>query len=341
MSTYSPVRKSVLMIALILWPAVVAWQARTTPGCPHEVVDRPCLRSKIRFDIRSVEKIILDPEKILADPVRFWSDDNAYKLLSRWHERIGQPPDLELWKKQIEALHNIPVSERKKHPQLIAARNLELISESFASRAVRFLCDFLPPEADLTTTLYFTTEMISAGFQESGEIVVHILNHELLNLFVHELFHKGHMSLESGTEEPAGAPNPYDRMYFSLQSEGMATYVGYKARRQFPQVGEVGTSLVAGDYALLENPEQLQRLHSELNMLFRDASELDGETLRKRSWELGVQQRAYYVVGAFMAKTIDEKSGRQALIETLKTGPYSFLAAYNALVEGAWRIVEI
>jgi hypothetical protein len=334
-------RKMVLIMALMLCPAVLATQARTALERPHEEVDRPCLRSKIRFDVSSVEKIILEPEKILAEPARFWHDDEAYRLLSRWHERIGQPPGLKRWQKQVAALQDIPLSERENHPQLIAARNLVLFSDSFASRAVKFLCDFLPPEADLTTTLYFTTEMISAGFQESGKIVIHIQNHKLVNLFVHELFHKGHASLESEAEEPQAPQNSYDRMYFGLQSEGEATYVGYMARSEFPQVGEVGVSLVAGDYAMLENPEQLRRLHLELNRLLQEAPELDSEVLRKRSWELGVQQRAYYVIGALMARTIDEKSGRQTLIETFKAGPRSFLAAYNALVEHTWKIVEI
>ncbi len=308
---------------------------------PTAGVESPCLRSRIRFDVSSVEKIILNPEAILEDPERFWKEDKAYQLLAGWHDRIQQPPDLEKWRRGIEKLRDLPKGEREKHPQLVAATKLAGIEKSFVARATPYLCSFLPPEADPGATIYFTTEMISAGFAEGGSIVVHILNHEVHNLFVHELFHRGMGSLPSLPGDPQRSPGMTAQMYWTLYFEGLATYVGYAGRKEFPQIGKIGQSLVAGDYDMLDRPEEVRRLHSGLGRMFREAGSMDPDALRDLSWEFGVNQRAYYVVGAHMARTIDENLGRGALIETLVKGPRAFLDTYNDLVEEDWKVPEI
>jgi len=328
-------------LVLALCPFPIGAQSAGEAGKAAESAGSPCLKSRIRFDVSSVEKIILTPETILENPDAFWKEDEAYQLLMGWHNRIHQPPDLEKWRRGIEKLRDLPKAEREKHPQLVAARELTGIEKSFVARATPYLCSFLPPEADLSTTIYFTTEMISAGFAEGGNIVVHILNHGVHNLFVHELFHRGMASLPSLPGDPRRNPGMTAQMYWTLYYEGLATYAGYAGRKEFPQIGKIGQSLVAGDYDMLDKPEEVRRLHSGLGKMFREAGSMDPDALRDLSWEYGVNQRAYYVVGAHMARTIDEKLGHAALIETLEKGPRAFLDAYNGLVGEDWKVPEI
>ncbi len=302
--------------------------------------DCECAQSAISFDISSLEKIILEPEAILQDPEGFWQEDEAYRLVRKWHDRISQPPDLERWRAQMADHCKLSTAERESHSSLAAARRLATIESKFAEDAVTHLCSFLPPDADLTTTINFTTDIMASGFQMDGKIVMHIVNHDLLNMFVHEVFHRGFASTYKKYVTAEIETNPLPLMYLSLQNEGMATYSAYMAVEQFPQVGQVGRDDVATDYDLLGKPDEVLRLLGRLNQLLREADSLSSDELRTKSWQLGVRERAYYVVGAYMAQQIDRKIGRQALIETIKNSPPSFVTAYNSICEPDLRLVE-
>jgi hypothetical protein len=49
--------------------------------------------------------------------------------------------------------------------------------------------------------------------------------------------------------------------------------------------------------------------------------------------------RGYYVVGAHMGGTIDRALGREALINTIRQGPVSFVRTYNTLVPEEERVL--
>jgi Putative zinc dependent peptidase (DUF5700) len=51
------------------------------------------------------------------------------------------------------------------------------------------------------------------------------------------------------------------------------------------------------------------------------------------SWDLGIQGRSYYVVGLTMCKLIDERLGRNTLIEVMSTGPRKWVRTYNQLAD--------
>jgi hypothetical protein len=127
-------------------------------------------------------------------------------------------------------------------------------------------------------------------------------------------------------------------IYGGLQNEGMATYVGYKGLKEFPRCR---TDMLKDDYKLFENPEEINALLNKMNKLFKNALTLGGKELKDTLWQVGSIDRAYYVVGCFMARTIDEKLGRNALVETISSGPKSFLRTYNSLVEGKLRVFDL
>lgn len=323
---------------------VIAVLAAT--GCrskePIAVNDCPCARSVVHLDVSSVERLILEPETVLADIERFWREDSAYRLVSKWHTRNDQPRNIENWERRIRAIADLSPDERIEHPQLEAARGLSRIEQSFVSRAIPYLCTFLPPEADLSTTFYFAAEIMPSGIQIDDDVVIHILNHKLQNLFVHELYHRGQTSLiDTLAEARQRESNPVFALYRTLQFEGVATYVGYMAQERFPQIGKRGRSLVADDYHMLGDPDEVARLRAELNQLLREAPRMEADSLHQRQWELGVRQRAFYVVGAEMARVIDQVLGRETLIETLKAGPLAFLKTYNPIVDDNRKIAEI
>ena len=113
---------------------------------------------------------------------------------------------------------------------------------------------------------------------------------------------------------------------------GLACYVSYTTDSFFlyktPTI----------DYEKLEDDIELKRLHAELNSFFISSENMPESEMDSISWELGVMQRAYYVVGAFMAKTIDEKLGREALASITRKGPSSFINTYNSIAPDDFKI---
>jgi hypothetical protein len=51
-----------------------------------------------------------------------------------------------------------------------------------------------------------------------------------------------------------------------------------------------------------------------------------------------VTNRAYYIVGAHMARVIQAERGKTALVETLAKGPLSYIRLYNSLVPEDERV---
>ncbi|UCC81000.1 MAG: hypothetical protein JSW64_06485 [Candidatus Zixiibacteriota bacterium] len=326
------------MRRIIIMMFVVLYLSGSTRAQDESDRSCPCLESSIRFDISSIEKIYLHPEEILADPENFWQSDEAYRLTQLWHEQVYLQPDKNKWIKEIEKISNISQAERENHPEYISAMKLAEIEKRFVDKAVPHLCEFLPDETDLSTTLYFTTKIMAAGFQRDGKIVINIINQDLLNLFVHEIYHIGFSNIYKKYVTEEMERDPVKLIHLMIQIEGMATYAAYKGLEEFPETGDKERSLIALDYELLSDQDEIKRLHSELIQLYRDVADLDSNAVRSRSWELGNNKRAYYVVGAFMAGTIDEKSGREVLVESIKQGPGAFFDAYNTVADDKIKI---
>jgi hypothetical protein len=212
----------------------------------------------------------------------------------------------------------------------------------FMNRAIPHVCSYLPDaEVKLDTTVYLTAYTRARGFMTQSNIVVNIMDpywqgdrQHILNAIAHEIFHIGYG--RNPTSLALAQPNN-DRFYGilrQLHNEGIATYVSYKALAIYPAAGEK-------DYQLLAKPADVANLRRQLNALFLQAASLSPDELQERSWDIGITQRAYYVVGADMARTIEGKAGRKVLVGTIDKGPRSFAATYNRLVRNAERIVEL
>ena len=292
----------------------------------------PCLQSKIQFDDSSIKMLVLHPEEVFAKPDSFWASDSAYQLVKIWHHNISYPVPMEQWKGWMQALINTPIEERAKNTQLVASESMIQKAEEFNKKAFPYLCSFLPKDCpSINTTVYFTTAIMASGFQMGKSIVLYGANADKDNMLIHELFHQGFDSFRKNI--PVGNSHQdslINQIYGGLQNEGMATYVGYKALKEFPRCR---TDMLKDDYQMFENDEDVKALRNKMNELFKKAFTLGEKELKDALWQVGSIDRAYYVVGCFMARTIDEKLGRNALVETISSGPKSFLRTYNSLVD--------
>jgi tetratricopeptide (TPR) repeat protein len=148
----------------------------------------------------------------------------------------------------------------------------------------------------------------------------------------HELFHVGHgSSLGYAKEDPLedGLKNEF---LMTLHAEGIATYVGYTINDVFPSIVQ--------DYVMMNDPHTVSEKIAHVNAIFEKADTTQADKLRKLSWDVGVGERAYYVTGGHMARTIDQNLGRGALVSTIENGPLSFIDTYNELVPKQEQIIR-
>jgi Putative zinc dependent peptidase (DUF5700) len=92
---------------------------------------------------------------------------------------------------------------------------------------------------------------------------------------------------------------------------------------------------------LFEDREELYELLKKMNEIFKKSVILEGKELKDSLWQVGSTDRAYYVVGCYMAKIIDEKLGRDTLVETISKGPGHFLSTYNLFEDEKLRCLII
>jgi hypothetical protein len=299
----------------------------------------PCLQSEIRFDDSSLEMLVLHPDSVLANADAFWAGDSAYKLVKQWHTNVSLPLPTEQWNKWMHALEDVPAIDRLTNPQLVAARSTIRKGKEFSKRAIPYLCTFLPENCPkITTTIYFTTAIMASGFQMGHSIVIYGANADKDNMFIHELFHQGFDHYRQNRPCANRQDSAIANIYASLQNEGMATYVGYKALKEFPHCR---TDLLKDDYKMFKNTEDVKSLLNAMNNLLKNSSTLTEKSLKDSLWQVGSVDRAFYVVGCFMAKTIDEKLGRDALVETITREPIHFVRIYNSLANESIRVFDL
>jgi tetratricopeptide (TPR) repeat protein len=322
--------------ALLCWPVM-------TFGDTRYPVANPCLGSAVVVDTTSLDAIVNHPDRVLADPEGFWAGDAAYVLVKRWHTALAHVEiPWDEWRAKVERFAAMTDEERAADPSVELASEVAAARDSWSSRSVPLICSFLPDtRAPLDTTIYLSAALKPYAFMTQGKIVVDATSPRfqdnldtILDLITHEVFHIGygwrrHARRELELENPT-----LYHMLDSLQNEGMATYLGWQALEVFPEA-------VQEDYSMLDDPSEVRRLTTALNDLFATASAMAPDDLRSASWEVGVTGRAYYVVGAHMARSIDAELGRPALVRTVVEGPRSFVAAYNRIAPAGLQVVEL
>ena len=304
-----------------------------TPDSVEEIV------FNLTYDTSSLDKIFADPASVIGDVTGFWEGEDAYRLLKSWHRYNNIPIDYDGWKQSVERVASIPMDERKQSPGYLLAIDIIGAKEAFFEKAVPHICSFLPArDLAISATAYFVAFTQSRAIGVGDRIAIDIFNpyfggskSTILNSMIHELYHVGFGHVQFGRTDPEFESPAVRRMLTDFQNEGITTYVAYKAQEYFPAPHEK-------DYSMLDDEEVVFKLLKKLNELLKEAASLPADRLAKESWDLGVENRAYYVVGAHMARTIDEKKGRDALKETIEKGPVTFIETYNRIVGGEMRV---
>lgn len=298
----------------------------------------------VTLSTTSMEAIVLNPQNILDSPNQFWETDTAYALVDNWHKGTGISKDTrnyyEKWLSFLKDLSEVPEEERRDHPAFQLVEALKERAIIFEEKAIPLLNQFVPENGlKFKTTIYFTARTLPHAFATSEGIVVDVLNDyyhndpdQIFNMITHECFHVGYGMNRYLRDEMALDNNYiYSNMCDYLQNEGLATYAAYCAQDFFPAAWEK-------DFKMLDDPAEVRRQLDAVNDLFANAAHMQADVLRKTSWHVGATQRGYYIVGAHMARTIDEQLGRNALIETIAVGPLAFVETYNGLVSDSLKM---
>lgn len=292
---------------------------------------RACPDSRIEFDTATLEKIVREPQAVLADEEGFWENEAAQRYTRAWADNVGVRISYGKWRKQIAAFGEQDPAARRAGPLLRMTESIVTTEERFREEAIPLVCSYLPDGADLDIPVHFTAFVPPRSFVMGG-IVINVSApywkgnaDNILNNLAHELFHVGYSRQRPHRTEAAPRNEQLYGMLDSLQNEGTATWVGFQASAAFPAPDEL-------DYGMLESADEVTRQLAELNGLFAKVGRISEERLGRLSWDKGVTRRGYYIVGAHMARTIESAQGREALVQTIAEGPASFVRRYNELV---------
>lgn len=296
-----------------------------------------CTDARLVFSTTTLESLVNEPERVLAEEREFWDREPAQYYTRLWAEAVNHTIDYEKWRSSVASMKSLSKEERSDHTLVQMTDRIVGGQQSFLGRALPHICAYLPEGANLDVSVYFTAYIPPRSFLWEGIIINvsaaywHENPDNIFNNLVHEIWHVGYAkSRELRSEEVTVDAARYD-MLDTLHNEGFATYVGFRANDMFRAPDET-------DYRLLEDSAEVARLLGEVNSLFAQVDSLSGEELDRLTWERGVIGRAFYVVGALMAQTIENALGRQALVDTVDTGPLTFVELYNSVAGADRRI---
>ena len=261
----------------------------------------------------------------------------AYALTRQWAQWNGRP-DPDLYVDQLLKEVVLAKSKKQYSPRLVQAQALltELSNrqQSLVEVAVPHLRSYLPRDTPIKGQILLAVFIPTYAFSwGDGSIVIDLAADfwkgnpdKVFNLVIHELYHNGYGAHQKGVSaNEARSPQALiDHVLWQTQNEGLATYVAYRAKP---------VELTMRDYQLLDNPSEVRARFKLLQQLLADLATAVEEGLpkvREEIQSIGDSQRAFHVVGAYMARRIEEQKGRDALVQTIDAGPRAFFAAYAA-----------
>jgi putative zinc-dependent peptidase DUF5700 len=297
---------------------------------------------KISFDDSASRYVLENAANALTkERDSIWDTYEGYRITLVWHEGSSYPVTWKVWER---GLNNFI-----KDPSLIR-KTLEL-SDSLISKTHRenksiaqLISSYLSTNEPIEASVYFVAFTAPYAFcVEQNKIGIDITGHEwnfdtdcVLNITIHEIYHVGFRINSPDYKyilaDPTDAESFLKYNYAYLQNEGMATYVGYKALDLFP------SDYKHDDYLLLEDDSKVRNAISQINMLTEDTKTTPIDSLLKKSWDIGIMERAYYVAGAYMAKVIEEKYGTEHLGKLVSKGSLQFAREYNAIASDEYKI---
>ena len=299
---------------------------------------------KIFFDDSAARYVLENPEKALnKERDSIWKSFGGYRITSIWHEKSSVPITWKYWEKGLNKFLS-DTTLIKKSLSLVDSLKSKVNREE--NTIIQHISSYSYEKSKINAFIYFVAFTIPYAFcVDTNKIGIDITGSEwnfdtecILNTVIHEIYHIAY-KLNSPDYFKYIAIDPIDREsfvrfnYAYLQSEGMATFVGYKALNIFP------SDYRHPDYELLENDSTVKMSIEKVNSLNEMTMPID--TLLQECWKLGVEERAYYVAGGYMAKIIEEKHGTEYLAALVKDGSINFVKEYNLLVPDDYKLVLV
>ncbi len=334
-----------LVIGFILFPR---------SDMPPIVTEEFCSRNNINFNTESIDYIYSHPEDILADPEKFLEEDRAYQLLAQHRGRTNDPFKFNRWLKKIEKLASLSGDKRKEQVPFRLYEQIITHQESFCEEVAANVLSYLPEETEFDVTIYLTAHEGSAPAFAAKQEIVFSLSHPLLintamihestglsafyNLGLHELFHIGFAAnFEHLSKEEHRKNEIIIDVLTVLQNEGIATHISHRMNPEYPTPFEWFIYLV-------DNENIVRWFIGEINEILADGSPPPplGEAynqIYQRIGKIGYRWNGLYIVGGYMAMTIEDQLGREALIQTVQDGFNSFAETYNTLAAEDMKII--
>jgi len=302
---------------------------------------------KIFFDDSAARYVLENPEKALnIERDSIWKSFEGYRITLVWHEKSSVPVTWKVWERGLNKFLYQDTSLIKK--SLTLADSLKFKVNREQNKIAQHISSYLNEETKFDAFIYFVAFTYPYAFcVDKNKIGIDITGDEwnfdtdcILNTTIHEIYHVG-FKLNSPDYDKYLAIDPTNQEtfisfnYAYLQSEGMATFVAYKALNIFP------SDYRHPDYELLENDSTVKKAIHQVNSLTEMAMTMPIDTLLQECWKLGVEERAYYVAGGYMANIIEEKYGTEFLAALVNKGSISFVKEYNLLVPDDYKLVLI
>ncbi len=214
---------------------------------------------------------------------------------------------------------------------------LEENKDLFAS-TMGEVTEYLPKELQMECILY-TMVGYDIGIVSESSAFLNIAHPffkenpcELIFISMHEVHHVGyiHYNPTFSFSELKRISDLRDAVRFSTHLEGLAVYAPLRRRLETRCIGHE-------DYSALMDEEIAKQRKVQYFDLVQELERTSDRTITDDDFEIfepmsAKGKRLWYVTGAYMAKSIDEKLGREALIDTIRQGPDSFFDIYNSVV---------
>jgi len=239
----------------------------------------------------------------------------------------------------------------------IFKRNLNFVKEHLTKSNIieEVTLQFLPEDFTFSGTMFFTFGYNSVAYGENSSLnLAHQMfannMSEIIYVAIHELHHMGFKALQDDYTPSLNITTFKEMLHlieYCIHLEGMATYASFglvgqnlKGMATDELFGTIEIERVSAMnfqkfYLILQNAQLMKELVGDFfDIYFHFKNEPDRLLTQEDTYKFEVFtyiKGLQYIVGAHIAKTIDEKIGREKLISLISEPSANFIATYLEL----------
>ena len=232
-----------------------------------------------------------------------------------------------------------PIDEQKRDLPLLT-RNLIFAKSQIANSdiAEQIVMQYLPAGFNFSGSLYFTIGYdIGVAYGKNCSLnLAHPIFLERMDEIkyyaIHELHHVGFVALKGGYMPSLDITTRKEMTHvieYLTHLEGMGTFAALGIRE------DENALSTDGDYIALLNLEHMRKLEQEYFDIYNYYKNSPNEAIIEEDWQridiLSDKKRLWYIVGAHMARTIDQNLGRKRLVELISMPSEDFITTYSSL----------